>query len=136
MVCEYTEDEVYVTTDLYNFDLEKCTATKANYYEMNPLHLSTLDDASVDIITRKFISTAQERKELIYILFDESVNSEEAEVWLSKNSSTKYSALGRSISASNKSGSAPRIKNCNLVRMSSGEDDIWTNLYAVRLIYA
>ena len=136
MKCEYTEDEVYVTTELYNFDLEECTSLKANYYEMYALHLNALNDASVDIITRKFISSAQERKELIYIIFDESINSEEAEAWLSKNNGTTYSALGRSLSASNKSGSAPKIKNCSLVRMSSGDDDIWTNLYAVRLIYS
>ncbi len=136
MKCEYTEDEVYVTTELYNFDLEECTSLKANYYEMYALHLNALNDASMDIITRKFISSAQERKELIYIIFDESINSEEAEAWLSKNNGTTYSALGRSLSASNKSGSAPKIKNCSLVRMSSGDDDIWTNLYAVRLIYS
>ena len=103
---------------------------------MYALHLSELNDDAVDVITRKFISTAQERKELIYILFDNSVNGEEAEAWLSKNNGKKYSALGRSLSASNKSGSAPKIKNCSLVRMSSGKDDIWDNLYAVRLIYA
>ena len=136
MKCEYTEDEVYVTTELYNFDLETCTATKYNYYEMNALHLHALDDDSVDVITKKFISTAQERKELIYIIFDDSIDSESAEAWMSKNSGKQYSALGRSLSASNKSGSAPKIKNCSLVRMSSGEDDIWNNLYAVRLIYA
>jgi len=136
MKCEYTEDEVYVTTELYNFDLESCGSVKANYYEMYALHLSELNDDSVDVITRKFISTAQERKELIYIMFDESVNSEEAEAWMSKNSGTRYSALGRSLSASNKTGSAPKIKNCSLVRMSSGDDDIWINLYAVRLIYS
>ncbi|MBQ1398645.1 MAG: hypothetical protein IIY89_09120 [Clostridia bacterium] len=136
MKCEYTEDEVYVTTELYNFDLEQCTATQYNYYQMYALHLSELNDDAVDVITRKFISTAQERKELIYILFDNSVNGEEAEAWLSKNNGKKYSALGRSLSASNKSGSAPKIKNCSLVRMSSGKDDIWDNLYAVRLIYA
>ena len=136
MQCEYTDDEVYVTTELYNFDLEKCTATKDNYYEMYALHLSALDDAAVDVITQKFISTAKERKELIYIIFDDSINSEAAETWMSKNSGTKYSALGRSLSAANKSGSTPKIKNCSLVRMSAGEDDIWKNLYAVRLIYA
>ena len=136
MKCEYTEDEVYVTTELYNFDLETCTSTKYNYYEMNALHLSALNDDSVDVITKKFISTAQERKELIYIIFDDSIDSESAEAWMSKNNGRKYSALGRSLSASNKSGSAPKIKNCSLVRMSSGEDDIWNNLYAVRLIYA
>ena len=136
MKCEYTEDEVYVTTELYNFDLEKCTSTKDNYYEMYALHLSSLDDASVDLITRKFISTAQERKELIYIIFDDSISGEDAETWLSKNNGKKYSALGRSLTASNKSDSAPKIKNCSLVRMSSGEDDIWNNLYAVRLIYS
>ena len=136
MKCEYTEDEVYVTTELYNFDLEQCTATQYNYYQMYALHLSELNDDAVDVITRKFISTAQERNELIYILFDNSVNGEEAEAWLSKNNGKKYSALGRSLSASNKSGSAPKIKNCSLVRMSSGKDDIWDNLYAVRLIYA
>ena len=136
MKCEYTEDEVYVTTELYNFDLEECTATKCNYYEMYALHLNALNDSEVDVITKKFISSAQERKELIYILFDDSIESESAEAWMSKNSGTQYSALGRSLSASNKSGSAPKIKNCSLVRMSSGEDDIWNNLYAVRLIYA
>ncbi len=136
MECEYTEDEVYVTTDLYNFDLETCTATRANYYEMHALHLSSLDDASVDVITQKFISTAQEREELIYIIFDDSISGEEAETWMSKNQGNSYSALGRSLSAANKSGSTPRIKNCSLVRMSSGDDDIWNNLYAVRLIYA
>ena len=136
MKCEYTEDELYVTTELYNFDLEKCTATKYNYYNMYAVHLDALNDASVDVITRKFISAAQERKELIYIIFDDSVNAEEAEQWMSKNSGTQYSALGRSLSASNKSGSAPKIKNCSLVRMSSGDDDIWNNLYAVRLMYA
>ena len=136
MQCEYTDDEVYVTTELYNFDLEKCTATKDNYYEMYALHLSALDDAAVDVITQKFISIAKERKELIYIIFDDSINSEAAETWMSKNSGTKYSALGRSLSAANKSGSTPKIKNCSLVRMSAGEDDIWKNLYAVRLIYA
>lgn len=136
MVCEYTEDEVYVTSDLYNFDLEECTATKSNYYEMNALHLSELNDASVDRITAKFISTAQEGQEIIYILFDESIDGEEAETWMSKNVGNKYSALGRSISSANKSGKTKKIKNCSLVRMSSGEDDIWTNLYAVRLIFA
>ena len=136
MKCEYTEDEVYITTELYNFDLEKCTSTKYNYYEMNALHFSAMTDAEVDVITQKFISTAQERQALIYIIFDDSINSEDAETWMSKNSGTKYSALGRSLSACNKSGSAPKLKNCSLVRMSSGEDDVWTNLYAVRLIYA
>ena len=135
MKCEYTEDEVYVTTELYNFDLEKCTSTKYNYYAMNALHFNAMTDAEVDVITQKFISTAQERESLFYIIFDDSIGSEEAETWLSKNNGTKYSALGRSLSASNKSG-APRLKNCSLVRMSSGEDDIWSNLYAVRLIYA
>ena len=135
MKCEYTEDEVYVTTELYNFDLEKCTSTKYNYYEMNALHFNALTDAEVDVITQKFISTAQQRQSLIYIIFDDSINSEEAEAWMSKNSGTRYSALGRSLSASNKSGSAPKLKNCSLVRMSSGQDDIWNNLYAVRLIY-
>ena len=135
MKCEYTEDEVYVTTELYNFDLESCTSTKANYYEMNALRLSTLDDASVDEITRKFISSARERKEIIYIIFDESVNSQDAEAWLSKNSGGRHSALGRSLTASNKTGTVTHIKNCALVRMSSGDDDIWPNLYAVRLIY-
>lgn len=136
MKCEYTEDEVYVTTELYNFDLEKCTETKYNYYEMYALHISSLDDAAVDVITRKFISTAQDRKELFYIVFDDNINDEEAVKWLSKNSSTQYSALGRSLSATNKSGAAPKLKNCSLVRMSAGENDIWDKLYAIRLIYA
>lgn len=136
MKCEYTEDEVYVTTEWYNFDLEECTATKCNYYEMNALHLSVLNDDAAQALTGKFIASAQERKELFYVIFDDSIDSESAEGWMSKNSGTQYSALGRSMSASNKSGSAPKIKNCSLVRMSSGEDNIWNNLYAVRLNYA
>lgn len=136
MECEYTEDEVYVTNDLYNFDLDVCTATQANYYEMYALHLNALDDAAVNVITDQFIASAKVRKELVYIIFDDSIDGENAETWMSKNSGTKYSALGRALSASNKSVGVSRIKNCSLVRMSSGEDDIWNNLYAVRLIYA
>lgn len=135
METEYSDGNVYVTSELYNFDLESCTSTKANYFEMNALHLRSLDDDSAELIIDKFISSSQTGNEIIYILFDESIRSEEAEIWLSKNNGNKYSALGRAISASNKAGKGGRIRNCSLVRMSSGEDDIWTNLYAVRLIY-
>ena len=136
MECEYTDDEVYVTTELYNFDLEECTSVKANYYEMYALHLSSLGDASVNYITQRFITASKNREEIVYIMFDDSIKGEDAETWMSKNNGETYSALGRSLSAANKSQSTPRIKNCSLVRMSSGEDDIWNNLYAVRLIYA
>lgn len=136
MTCEYTEDDVYVTTELYNFDLEKCTATRYNYYEMYALHLSALNDNAVDLITQKFISAARERKELIYIIFDDSVNGDEAKTWMAKNNGTTYSALGRSLSASNQTDNTPKIQSCNLVPLSTGEDNIWNNLYAVRLVYA
>ena len=136
MTCEYTEDDVYVTTELYNFDLEKCTATRYNYYEMYALHLSALNDNAVDLITQKFISAARERKELIYIIFDDSVNGDEAKTWMAKNNGTTYSALGRSLSASNQTDNTPKIRSCNLVPLSTGEDNIWNNLYAVRLVYA
>ena len=136
MKCEYTEDEVYVTTELYNFDLEECTSVKCNYYEMNALQFSAMTDTEVNAITQKFISSAQKRESVIYILFDSSINGEEAEIWLSKNTGGRHSALGRSLSACNKSGRAPKLDNCKLIRMSSGKDDVWDNLYAVRLVYA
>lgn len=136
MECEYTEDDVYVTSELYNFDLEVCTSTEANYYSMHALTLDQMNDASVSLITDKMIETAQAKGELLYIIFDESVSAEKAETWLSKNTGGQYSALGRSLSKANQSGKISRVKTCNLVRMSSGEDDVWPNLYAVRLIYA
>ena len=136
MKCEYTEDEAYVTTELYNFDLEECTSVKCNYYEMNALQFSAMTDTEVNAITQKFISSAQKRESVIYILFDSSINGEEAEIWLSKNTGGRHSALGRSLSACNKSGRAPKLDNCKLIRMSSGKDDVWDNLYAVRLVYA
>ena len=136
MKCEYTEDEAYVTTELYNFDLEECTSVKCNYYEMNALQFSAMTDTEVNAITQKFISSAQKRESVIYILFDSSINGEEAEIWLSKNTGGRHSALGRSLSACNKSGRATKLDNCKLIRMSSGKDDVWDNLYAVRLVYA
>lgn len=136
MVCEYTDDDMYVTSELYNFDLETCTATKANYYEMNAVQIGAMDDSAVSMITEKIKAVAAQKGELIYILFDESASGEDAEAWMSKRSGSQSPALAQSLTAANRSGISPKIKNCSLVRMSSGEDDIWPNLYAVRLIYA
>ena len=80
--------------------------------------------------------TAKAGDSLFYLLFDESIDAGDAESWLSKDSSRNYSALWKSMTSANRSGAGKRIKTCSLVRMSSGQDDVWPNLYAVRLIYS
>ena len=136
MECEYTDDGAYVTSELYNFDLEPCTATDANYYHMHALFIDALDNAAVSVITQKMTGTAKAGDSLFYLLFDESIDAGDAESWLSKDSSRSYSALWKSMTSANRSGAGKRIKTCSLVRMSSGQDDVWPNLYAVRLIYS
>lgn len=136
MVCEYTDEGVYTTAELYNFDLEECNSTDANYYQMNAVHISELNNASITDITDKVVAVSKVKGDLVYMIFDSSISSEEAEAWLAKGQSGRYSALSQSIANANKAAEGAKIKEFPLVRMSSSEDNIWTNLYAVRLIYA
>lgn len=135
MTYEYTEDSHYVTTGLYNFDLEECTATDANYYMMNALYISSIDDNGVAMITDRIKTASKNRDEIFYLRFDESIASDTAETWLIKNSGNKSSALGKSLVASNSSGAGSKIKTCSLVRLAATDDDVWAHVYAVRLVY-
>ena len=136
MVCEYTDEGVYTTAELYNFDLETCHSTDANYYQMNAVYIDTLNSAAITAITDKVVEVSKVKGDLVYMIFDSSISGEEAEAWLAKGESGRYSALRQSIANANKSGQGAKIREFPLVRMSSSEDNIWTNLYAVRLIYA
>lgn len=136
MTCEYTEENTYTTVELYNFDLEECTATDANYYMMNAVYISAMDDDGIALITDKIKSASKTKDEIVYIRFDESIDSSTAETWLIKNSDNKSSALGKSLVASNSSGAGSKIKTCSLVRLATSDEDMWAHLYAVRLIYS
>lgn len=136
MVCEYTDEGVYTTAELYNFDLEECHSLEANYYEMHAAHISELDSAAISDITDKIVDASKTKGELVYIIFDSAISNESAEAWLANRSGKSYSALAQSLANANKYGLGAKISNCSLVRMSSDEDNIWTNLYAVRLVYA
>lgn len=136
MVCEYTEDGVYTTAELYNFDLEPCDTLDANYYEMNAAHISELGDDAIRSITEKMIDASKTQEEIIYILFDSSVPPEEAEAWLAQDARWQYSTLKQSINSTNNYGIGRRIKTASLWRFSSDDESVWENLYAVRLFYA
>lgn len=136
MVCEYTDDGVYTTAELYNFDLEPCDVLDANYYEMHAAHISELGDDAIRSITEKMIDASKTQEEIIYILFDSSVPSEKAEAWLAQDARWQYSSLKQSINSTNNYGIGRRIKTASLWRFSSDDESVWENLYAVRLYYA
>ena len=136
MTLETAESGDYATADLYNFDLEECTATDANYYMMYAVHITATDTSNNALITEKIKTLARIGEEMFYIRFDESIDSATAEKWLTKNSGGKSSALGKSMVKSNNSGVGSRIKTCSLVRLATSENDVWSHVYAVRLIYA
>ena len=133
---EYTDDSRYATADLYNFTLEECTATDANYYMMKAVYIPSISDKSISDITEKIKGASSLGEEILYLRFDDSVPSDKAEAWLIKNSNGKSSALGRSLTAANNSGTGAKIKTCSLVRLASTDDSAWTHIYAVRLVYA
>jgi hypothetical protein len=135
MICEYTEENTYATAELYNFDLEECTATDANYYMMNAVYISAMDNSSISLITEKIKEASKTQEEIIYLRFDSSIASSDAETWLIKNSGGTSSALGKSLVNSNSSGIGSRVKTCSLVRLAATDEDMWAHVYAVRLIY-
>lgn len=134
MTYEYTDENTYSTAELYNFDLEKCTADDANYYMMNAVYISAMDDNNISLITDKIKTSSQKNEEIFYLRFDESITPDSAEKWLIKNSGGKSSALGRSLVAAN-TVKGSKIKTCSLVRLASSDQDVWSHVYAVRLIY-
>lgn len=136
MVCEYTDDGVYITAELYNFDLNECSSIDANYYEMYAAHVGNMNSDAISAITDKIVDASKTKEDLVYIIFDDSISNEDAEAWLANRSGKKYSALAQSLANANRYAIGAKIKNCSLVRMSSDEENIWTNLYAVRLVYA
>lgn len=136
MTLENAEGEDYATTDLYNFDLEECTATDANYYMMYAVHITETNTKNNALITEKIKTLSRTKGEMFYIRFDESIASATAEKWLTKNSGGKSSALGKSMVESNNSGTGSRIKTCSLVRLATSDNDVWAHVYAVRLVYA
>lgn len=135
MTYEYTEDSHYVTAGLYNFDLEECSATEANYYMMNAVYISSMDENGISMITDKIKTVSKNKDEIFYLRFDESIASDAAETWLIKNSGSKSSALGKSLVAYNNSGAGSKIKTCSLVRLAASDEDVWAHVYAVRLVY-
>lgn len=136
MEYEYTDEGVYTTPELYNFDLEVCSATEANYYEMNAVHISELNTAAVSEITHKMVEVSQNKGDLVYMIFDSAISSDQAELWLAKGSDGGYPAISQSLANANKSGAGAKISKGELMRMSLDEDSIWNNLYVVRLVYA
>lgn len=136
MVCEYTEDGVYTTAELYNFDLEEANSLDANYYELYAAYVREMNSDGVANITEKLMDASKTKRELVYILFDSSISNEEAESWLADNQGRTYSALRQALANANSYHVGARIKYCTLTRMSLEEDGLWTNLYAVRPVYA
>lgn len=136
MVCEYTDEGVYTTVELYNFDLEECSSMEANYYEMNAVRISEMNSDAVTQITDRIVDASKTKSDLTYIIFDSAISGDEAEAWLAKRSGSGYPALSQSIANANRYGIGAKINEYSLVRMSASEDNIWTNLYAVRLVYA
>ncbi len=136
MTLETVEGENYATADLYNFDLEECTATDANYYMLYAVHITATDTSNNALITERIKTLSRTKEEMFYIRFDESIDAETAEKWLTKNSGGKSSALGKSMVKSNNSGVGARIKTCSLVRLATSDNGVWAHVYAVRLVYA
>ncbi len=136
MTLENVAGADYATTDLYNFDLEECTATDANYYMTYAVHITATNDKNNALITEKIKKLSRTKEEMFYIRFDQSISAETAEKWLTKNSGGKSSALGKSMVESNNAGTGSRIKTCSLVRLASSDNDVWAHVYAVRLVYA
>ena len=141
MVCEYTDDGVYTTAELYNFDLNECNSVEENYYELYAAHVNNMNSSAMSDITDKIVDASKTKEELVYIIFDKSISNADAEAWLANNSGKKYSALAQSVANANKYAIGARVSKFTLARMSSNDgssddESIWTNLYAVRLIYA
>ena len=139
MVCEYTDDGVYTTAELYNFDLEPADSLDANYYALYAASVTAMDKNGVAVITDKMKQASRNRQELVYIRFDESVSSESAEAWLATSEGGHYSALRQALADANNAREGSRIKYCTLARMwndDSEEESVWKNLYAARLVYA
>ncbi len=125
------DDGQYSAAELYNFDLEECTATAANYYTLYALYVDTLDSSGSDLITAKMKEMSADKQTLLYIRFDEELSSEDVLEWLSGSSSV----LGKCMVAANNSGAGSRISTCSLARLSSDDDGVWPNVYVVGLVY-
>ena len=125
---EYIAEMDGSSMNFFNFIMEPCTATEANYYERNAVKLEGMNDAAVQQIADRMKRLSFEGETAMYLLIDGQQNS--AAEWLSTSLVTAMSDANRAA----KQNSGRKISQCLL---GSREDSTsaWSNVYCIKLVF-
>lgn len=125
---EYIAEMDGSSMNFFNFIMEPCTATEANYYERNALKLDGMNDAAIQQIADRMKRMSYEGDTAMYLLIGGEQTG--AADWLSISLVTAMTEANRAA----KQSSSRRISQC-LLGSREESTSAWSNVYCIKLVF-
>lgn len=120
----------YQGPEFFNFTLPECTATAANFYEVNAIKINSLDHVARQDFSAWVNSLLEGGEQVVYIMFDSSLTTAEIRKWLCEG---ELHAINRAVTKYINTHPGARHPSSYEIYYSSVS--IWDNVYTVKFYF-
>ena len=131
----YLTDEMiyaqeYTGPEFFNFTLPECSATSANFYEVNSVKIDSLDYAARLDFSAWVSSVFKSGESVVYIMFDKSLNTTKIRKWLCEGD---LCAINRAVTKY--INTHPGAKRPTSYDVYFSTTPMWDNVYTVKFYF-